>query len=232
MGLIEIIVLNDEDARVAEAFGADRLELVSAMTEGGLTPSYGTIKNVVNSVSIPVMIMVRPHSFSFQYRKEEWQTFREDIKAIRDLGAAGIVFGAITNRENIDFELLAMVLEEAKGLQVTFHRAIDEGDPLSLYKSLIQSGYKIDRVLTSGGKPTVREGIETIQNMIEESHKTATNPIIMPGSGLSLENITYIHNQLHAAEYHFGSAARIEGKFYNLIQGDKIKKIREIVQKQ
>ena len=229
MSLIEIIALNAEDARVAESFGADRLELVSAMAEGGLTPSYGTIKNVVNSVSIPVMVMVRPHSFSFHYRKEEWETFREDIKAIRNLGAAGIVFGATTDRQNIDFELLDMVLEEAKGLQVTFHRAIDEGDSLSLYKLLCQSGHKIDRVLTSGGKPTVTEGIETIQSMIEESYKTATNPIIMPGSGLNLDNITYIHNQIHAAEYHFGSAVRKEGKFYNPIQGDKIKRISEIV---
>lgn len=229
MSLIEIIALNDEDARIAEASGADRLELVSAMGEGGLTPSNGIIKTVVRSVSIPVMVMVRPHSFSFSYRKEEWNAIREDIKAIQDLGAAGIVFGAITENQKVDFNLLSLVLEEARGLSVTFHRAIDEGNTLEMYRELCQSSLYIDRILTSGGKPTVVNGIETLKNMVKESSQSSSYPSIMPGSGLSIDNIAQIHTQLQASEYHFGSAVRVSGDFRNPIQGEQIEEIRKIV---
>jgi copper homeostasis protein len=229
MSLIEVIALNSEDAVTAEAHGADRLELVSAIGEGGLTPSYGIIKTVVRSVSIPVMVMVRPHSYTFSYRKEEWNAIKEDIKVIQDLGAAGIVFGAITENKTVDMELLQMVLEEARGLSVTFHRAIDEGNSMEIYRELCHSSFFVDRILTSGGKLTALAGIETLKKLIKESDKVGSAPAIMPGSGLTLDNIAYIHKQLHAAEYHFGSAVRIEGNFRNSIQGDKIEEIREIV---
>lgn len=229
MSLVEIIALNEEDAKIAEAYGADRLELVSAIGEGGLTPSYGTIKTVIQSVSIPVMVMVRPHSYSFVYRKQEWNAIREDIKLIQELGAAGIVFGALTERKTIDFELLAMVLEEASGLSITLHRAIDEANSLELYQSLCQLPFPVDRVLTSGGKPTAIEGIKTLINMVKESRQSTTCPIIMPGAGLSTENIGFVHEQLQASEYHFGSAVRIDGDFRNQIQGDKIQRIKKIV---
>ncbi|WP_462410577.1 copper homeostasis protein CutC [Neobacillus sp. Marseille-QA0830] len=228
MSLVEVIVLNQEEARTAEAHGADRLELVSAMSEGGLTASYGTIKTVVQSVTIPVMVMVRPHSFSFVYRKHEWDAMKEDIKVIRELGAAGIVFGANTEQKTVDYELLEMVLEEAKGLSVTFHRAIDEVDSLAICKSLCDSPFKIDRILTSGGQPTVPNGLDTLQKMIEVSQKT-NGPIIMPGGGLNADNIGYIHKQLQASEYHFGSAVRLDGNFKNPIRGDVIQTIKKLV---
>lgn len=229
MSLIEIIALNEEDARIAEAHGADRLELVSAMGEGGLTPSYGIIKTVVRNVSIPVMVMVRPHSFSFMYRKEEWNAIKEDIKAIQDLGAAGIVFGAITKYHTVDVELLGMVLEEARGLSITFHRAIDEANTIELYRELCSSTYFVDRILTSGGKPTAAAGMDTLKSMIIESGKSPFNPVIMPGAGLSFGNIAQIHNQLQASEYHFGSAVRLDGDFRNPIHGEKIEELRKIV---
>ncbi|MBO0959734.1 copper homeostasis protein CutC [Neobacillus sp. MM2021_6] len=229
MSKVEIIVLNAEDARTAEAYGADRLELVSAMTEGGLTPSHGIMKTVVRSVKIPVMVMVRPHSFSFVYRKEEWEAIREDIKIIKELGAAGMVFGAINDQQKVDFDMLSMVLEEAKGLSVTFHRAIDETNSLEAYHSLCQSPFKVDRILTSGGRPTVSEGLDSVKKMINVSQTSKDNPIIMPGSGLSVNNIEYIHNQLHAAEYHFGSAVRKDADFHNQINGDEIQKIKKIL---
>ncbi|WP_312473296.1 copper homeostasis protein CutC [Neobacillus sp.] len=229
MSLVEIIVLNQEDAKYAEAYGADRLELVSAIAEGGLTPSYGTIKMVVESVKIPVMVMVRPHSYSFVYRRSEWDAISEDIKKIQEVGAAGVVFGALTEKQAVDFDILGMVLEEAKGLSLTFHRAIDQTDSLEVYKSLCQSPYHVDRVLTSGGKLRVPEGLDSLTGMIAESGKTTNSPIIMPGSGLSSRNIEDIHQQLQASEYHFGSAVRVDGDFRKKINGDEIQRIKRIV---
>ncbi len=229
MSLVEVIVLKQEDAQAAESNGADRLELVSAMSEGGLTPSYGTIKTVVKSVTIPVMVMIRPHSYSFVYRKKEWDAMKEDIKMVKELGAAGIVFGALTDHKTVDNELLAMVVEEAKGLSVTFHRAIDETDPLETYKSLCQSPFKMDRILTSGGKRSAPEALDTIQKMIAVSQETQSHPIIIPGAGLNLDNIEFIHKKLRAKEYHFGSAVRIDGDFNNRICGDAIQRIKSLV---
>jgi len=229
MSLVEVIVLNQEDSQTAEAYGADRLELVAAIAEGGLTPSYGTIKTVVQSVSIPVMVMLRPHSYSFVYRKKEWEAMREDMKRIQELGAAGIVFGALTEQHTVDFEMLALILEEANGLSVTFHRAIDETDPWKTCQSLCQSPFHIDRILTSGGKQSVPDGLDTIKRMMKETQITENPPIIMPGAGLNADNIGWIHQQLHAAEYHFGSAVRGNGDFKNPIRGDVLQQIKRIV---
>jgi copper homeostasis protein len=229
MSLVEIIVLNDEDARTAEAHGADRLELVSAIGEGGLSPSYGIIRTVVESVRIPVMVMVRPHSYSFTYRIGEWAAMREDIRIVRELGAAGIVFGAITEMGTLDRELLGMVLEEAKGLSVTFHRAIDEGNTLEIYRSLYEGHFGVQRVLTSGGKPTAIEGIDKIKSMMEIGEGSSQAPIIMPGSGLTDKNIGKVHKELQALEYHFGSAVRHDGSFRKPINGKVIEKIKHDV---
>lgn len=230
MSQIEVIVLNEEDAKVAEANGADRLELVSAIGEGGLTPSYGVIKRVVNSVKIPVMVMIRPHSFSFVYKKEEWEVLREDIRMVKELGAAGIVFGALSEDQLVDFDILSMVLEEGSDLSVTFHRAIDEANPISIYHSLCSSHHVIDRILTSGGKPTVMEGIDVLQNLVRDSVQGDKKPVvIMPGSGLKLDNIEFIHQTLHAEEYHFGSGVRVNGDFRQSIDGEALRKIRRVV---
>ncbi|MBZ5753877.1 MULTISPECIES: copper homeostasis protein CutC [Metabacillus] len=232
MSKIEVIVLNDEDAKIAEAYGADRLELVTAIGEGGLTPSYGAIKRVVNSVKIPVMIMLRPHNYSFTYQKEEWDMIREDIRIIRELGAEGIVFGALTEEKLVDFDILAMVLEEADSLSITFHRAIDESKPLEIYRSLCESPHKINQVLTSGGKPTVMQGLEGLRNLVKDSMRDNDKPVIMPGSGLDINNIKFIHQTLQAQQYHFGSGVRKEGDFRQSIDRKILQKIKGIVYSQ
>lgn len=229
MSKVEVIVLNQEDAKIAEAYGADRLELVSAISEGGLTPSYGAIKSVVNSVNIPVMVMIRPHSYSFVYQKEEWEMMTEDIKAARELGAAGIVFGALTNKKLVDYDILQTVIEEAKGLSITFHRAIDETMPLEIYTSLCESPFKVNQVLTSGGAPNVIEGLNTLRKLVADSVNGSERPIIMPGSGLDLNNIEFIHRTLHARQYHFGSGVRVGRDFRHSIDGKVLQEIKGIV---
>ncbi|MGM7723567.1 copper homeostasis protein CutC [Metabacillus sp. Hm71] len=229
MSKIEVIVLNERDAQMAEAYGADRLELVTAIDEGGLTPSYGVIKRVVHSVNIPVMVMIRPHSYTFVYQKEEWEAMREDIKIVRELGAAGIVFGALTEEGTVDFPILEMAVKEAGSMSVTFHRAIDEAMPLDIYKSLCGSHLKINQVLTSGGKPSVIEGLQTLRNLVGDSVTDTEKPVIMPGSGLTLNNIEFIHETLSAPYYHFGSGVRINGDFRHTIDGKILQKIKRIV---
>ncbi len=227
--LIEIIVQNVEDAKLAEKNGANRLELVTAMTEGGLTPSYGVIKEVVQNVSIPVHVMVRPHGYSFTYSEYDKRVILEDVKMIKKLGAAGIVFGSLTEDREIDVSFLEKVIESANGMKITFHRAIDEArDILEAYKTLQHYSDSIQTILTSGGEATALAGVENLASMIELASQKSS-PVIMPGSGLSHNNIVELHEQLHATEYHFGSAVRINGKFSEPINGNTIQKIKELL---
>ncbi|MFS0824016.1 copper homeostasis protein CutC [Bacillus sp. 1P02SD] len=227
--LIEIIVQHAEDAKLAEEHGANRLELVTAMTEGGLTPSNGIIKDVVQAVTIPVHVMVRPHGYSFTYSEDDKRVILEDVKVCKELGATGIVFGSLTETGEIDEAFLQKVIDAADGMKITFHRAIDEAkDIIAAYKTLQKYSDSIQAVLTSGGAQKALEGVENLKAMLALSREKPS-PVIMPGSGLSHNNIVEIHQKLHATEYHFGSAVRINGKFSEPINGNTIKKIREIL---
>ncbi|WP_099353830.1 copper homeostasis protein CutC [Fredinandcohnia onubensis] len=226
--LVEIIVQDAVDARMAEEHGANRLELVTAMTEGGLTPSYGIIKDVVQAVSIPVHVMIRPHGYSFTYSEDDKRVILEDINVCKELGATGIVFGSLTESGEIDEAFLEKVIEAADGMKITFHRAIDEAkDIIEAYKTLQKYSDSIQTVLTSGGAPKALEGVENLKTMLALAKKPS--PVIMPGSGLSHNNIVELHEKVHATEYHFGSAVRINGKFSEPINGNTIKTIKELL---
>src|SRR5690554_410815 len=123
---LEVIVQNGSEAKQAEQLGADRLELVAAISEGGLTPSYGTIKAVLSEVEIPVQVMIRPHSYHYHYSLEEWKAMEQDIQAVTELGGKGIVIGALTNDNEPDEEFLDRLFDTFPQLDVTFHRAFDE----------------------------------------------------------------------------------------------------------
>nr|WP_309100084.1 copper homeostasis protein CutC [Fredinandcohnia onubensis] len=226
---VEIIVQDAVDARMAEEHGTNRLELVTAMTEGGLTPSYGIIKDVVRAVSIPVHVMIRPHGYSFTYSEDDKRVILEDIKVCKELGATGIVFGSLTESGEIDEAFLEKVIEAADGMKITFHRAIDEAkDIIEAYKTLQKYSDSIHTVLTSGGAPKALEGVENLKTMLALA-KEKPSPVIMPGSGLSHNNIVELHEKVHATEYHFGSAVRINGKFSEPINGNTINTIKELL---
>lgn len=83
------------------------------------------IEKVVNSVNIPVNVMVRPHANSFVYSESDIDIMRKDIKIIHDLGANGVVLGVLDKASNINENYLNILLEESKDLYITFHKAID-----------------------------------------------------------------------------------------------------------
>ncbi len=114
--MIEIIALTPDEAKCIEAAGAGRIELVSVLPEGGLTPSCGMIEKVVKSVRIPVNIMIRPHARSFSYKKDEIDIMRKDIMIARELGANGVVFGALNDKGEISEEDILELIEICGGL--------------------------------------------------------------------------------------------------------------------
>jgi copper homeostasis protein len=124
--LLEVIATTVADARAAERGGADRLELITAMGEGGLTPSIGLIESVIEAVGIPVNVIVRPHSRSFVYDADDYAVMLRDVRAIAKTRANAIVVGMLRADGSVDTDGLARVIEAADGLQLTFHRAFDE----------------------------------------------------------------------------------------------------------
>ncbi|OCA90029.1 MULTISPECIES: copper homeostasis protein CutC [unclassified Bacillus (in: firmicutes)] len=225
--ILECIVENEKDAIKAEQLGFNRLELVSAMSEGGLTPSYGTIKRVIENVKIPVQVMLRPHSYSFEYDEFDWMSMKEELQAFSDLGVQGIVFGCLRNGK-IDQDLLEKVIKEVPHFDITFHRAFDE---LKSYveglEVLCQYSQHVKRILTSGGESRAYEGRETLQQLITLSDGWS-GPEILIGGGLDKEHIQELHSFLNAKEYHFGSGVRKDRSFANGFDTEKIEYLLEL----
>jgi copper homeostasis protein len=204
--LLEGIATTLEDAKRIEQAGADRIELVSSLTEGGLTPSFALIDRVINDISIPVNVMVRPHAQSFCYTSDDIDIMIKDMEMIRSIGANGVVWGVLDEQNNIDFRSLERLLEASSGLDITFHRAIDcLTDPVQGVAKLTK--YKeITSVLTSGGFGDWNERLSTIKAMCNISEHIS----ILVGSGLTKNNILEIHEQVQTSQYHFGTALRIQ----------------------
>jgi len=225
---IEVITLNKEDTLQAEKLGADRVELVSAIQEGGLTPSYGTIKNVLKNTEIDVQVMVRPHSYGFIYDEKDWETIKEDISMIKQLGGNRIVLGAITEDGVVDEALLEKVIELAPNIDITFHRAFDQvTSQKDAYKTLCN--YKnVKRILTSGGKDKALDGVNNLRELVTLS-KELEGPEILVGSGVSPDNLAHLHNKIGANEYHIGSGVRMDGDFGKDLSGEKIAQAKTVV---
>jgi copper homeostasis protein len=225
--IIEAIADSLEDAKTAQTAGADRIELVTGLLEGGLTPSYGLIKSVCSELTIPVNVMIRPHSRSFCYTEEDLNIMLEDIEICRNLGAAGVVFGALTQEKKIDEDKLRKLIQTSKGLDITFHRAFDEVDNMSTALVVLQKYPEISRILTSGSKQKATEAVEELGQLAELSEGTGLS--IMAGSGLTPQNLQAFLEKVNVSEVHFGSGIRFESSYQNPIDPNKIKTIRKIV---
>ncbi|GIP27917.1 hypothetical protein J23TS9_30470 [Paenibacillus sp. J23TS9] len=224
---LEVIATNLTDAILAEQGGADRIELVTGIMEGGLTPGPGLIKEAVRHLHIPVHVMVRPHSQSFVYDEHDLQTMREDIAFIKESGAAGIVLGALTPSGVVNTEALDLLLQDTAGLNVTFHRAFDEiEDQLSALKVL--SRYpQINRILTSGGPLPAPKSAPQIERLVETARGTGIR--ILAGYGLSVPVLQNFVQTTGVEEVHFGSALRIDGDQLKPVDPFRVQAAKQII---
>ena len=217
--MIEIIGATIDDVKRIEEGGADRVELVSALSEGGLTPSYSLIKRAVQSVNIPVNVMIRPHSKSFMYTEEEIQLMVEDIMIAKKLNVSGVVFGVLDKYNEICIPSLEKLLKACDGIDVTFHKAIDElSDQVKGIETLAKYD-QIKNVLTSGGKGDILRNIPVIKNMVEK----AKHINVIVGGGLNFGNIKEIIKNTKAPQYHFGTAIRNDKSIFGEINIDSLR---------
>lgn len=205
---IEVCAASIESALAAEKGGADRIELCSALSEGGLTPSAGMIKYACENLNIPVFVLIRPRSGDFLYSNDEFETIKEDILATKAYGAKGIVVGILNADGSIDYLRMKMLMEFAKPMEVTFHRAFDMAkDPFIALEEIIKLGCQ--RILTSGQAVTALQGAELLGQLV----KKAENRIkIMPGSGIKPGNLTQIAKTSGAREFHFSASAELQSQ--------------------
>jgi copper homeostasis protein len=196
--IIEIATSDFSTTKSAVEGGADRIELCSNLAEGGTTPSYGTIKQCREAFSVSLYPIIRPRGGDFLFTKDEFEIMLQDVKFCKQLGCDGIVIGLLNMDGTIDIARTAALIEAAYPLGVTFHRAFDRcKDPFEALEQLIEIG--CERILTSGQKPSVVDGIELVAEL---NKKAGERIIIMPGSGVRIENIKMLAEKTGCLEFH------------------------------
>jgi copper homeostasis protein len=195
--LIEVVASTVHSCVEAELGGAGRIELCSALGSAGITPSSGLLEVVKRHISIPVYVMIRPREGDFTYSNQEIEVMLREIDMLGASGADGFVFGALKTDGTIDDELTSRLVKHCGTTPVTFHRAVDlSPDPIQAVRVIIDCG--CERILSSGGKKSAPEGIETILAM----HDAAGGKIsIMPGGGINANAFEKIYHP-DISEYH------------------------------
>jgi len=182
---LEICTSNFQSAINAQNAGAHRVELCSELAVGGITPSYGLIKQVMETIKIPVFVLIRPRSGNFTYSDDEFNIMKRDIQLCKELGCNGIVSGVLNFDNSIDIERTRELIEHSKPLYFTFHRAFDwTPNPYEAMEQLIEMN--VDRILTSGHESSAEKGIFVLQQL-----KTLANGriTILPAGGINSGNI-------------------------------------------
>lgn len=203
---LEICVDSIESAINAQSAGADRIELCDNLYEGGTTPSFGMIASVRENLSIGVHVIIRPRGGDFLYSDPEFDIMRRDIEMCGEAGVDGVVIGILRNDGTIDIERTSKLIELAQPMSVTFHRAFDVcSDSFKGLEEIIRTGAA--RVLTSGQKNIVPEGVELIKQLVKQADKRI---IVMPGSGIDESNIENIARITGASEFHLTGRKTID----------------------
>lgn len=195
---VEICVDSPEGAFAAERGGADRVELCDNLLEGGTTPSAGAIKITRAGLRIGLQVMIRPRGGDFLYHATELEVMREDIRMAKALGADGVVFGCLTADGDIDRARTRELIELARPMNVTFHRAFDMcRDPRKALEALVELG--VERVLTSGQEATCLEGLELLAAFEKQANGRI---IVLPGGGITPLNVERIVAATGVSEVH------------------------------
>lgn len=198
---LEICCFSVESAINAEKFGADRIELCDNYSEGGTTPSYAAVKLALNKLGIPLNVIVRPRGGDFLYSEFEYEIIKEDVLAIKELHTNGVVVGFLKPNGEIDLERTREIVDLAKPMEVTFHRAFDMcREPLSALEQLKDTG--VTRILTSGAQSTVMEGVDLLTELVK---KAGDNISIMPGCGVNDKTLGELIEKTNAREFHSAS---------------------------
>ena len=220
---LEVIAFTIESCLVIERAGAHRIELCDNPADGGTTPSYGFLKTAREKTSIDLYPMIRPRGGDFLYNADEFEIMKKDVLLCKEIGCEGVVLGILNTDGTIDEKRTAYLIELAYPLGVTFHRAFDRvRDGMEALETLIDIG--CERILTSGLKPNVTEGSETLTQLVKAADERI---IIMPGSGVRSSNISELAIQTGAVEFHTSARATVLSKmnYINSAMNEELKTV-------
>lgn len=199
--VVEICLSGIDSAMAAQAGGAQRVELCENLMEGGTTPSQGMLALVSEKLDIGIMAMVRPRGGDFLYTDLEFAVMEQDVKLMHQHGVQGVVFGMLLANGRIDKERTRRLLELARPMEVTFHRAFDMArDPYEALDDLLELG--VDRLLTSGQELTAMRGLGLIRELQARAGNALT---LMPAVEVTAENARHIVETTNVREIHIGS---------------------------
>lgn len=221
--ILEICCADIDSVRAAVAGGADRIELCCALSEGGLTPSYGQLRDALRQ-DIPVNVLIRARGGDFVYNADEVRAMVDDIRMAVDMGANGVVIGALTPDGDVDIDAVGRMAEAAKGVHITFHRAFDVcREPFAALEDIVRLG--CDTLLTSGHSADALAGA----GMLAQLHSRAAGRIaIMAGCGVTPLNAAEILRISQADALH-GSASTTPGNGRKTTDVAKVKSLRKII---
>ncbi|HLV86844.1 MAG TPA: copper homeostasis protein CutC [Candidatus Sulfotelmatobacter sp.] len=201
--LIEVCVDSVASATAAERGGAARVELCTSLIEGGVTPSAGMIAAVRRRISIGLQVIIRPRGGDFCYEEDEFDLMGRDIEIAKELGADGVVLGVLSIDGTVDVDRTRQLVDIARPLNVTFHRAIDmSADLLEALDDICDTG--ADRVLTSGGEQECLKGAETLSRLVKSAGNRIT---IMAGGGIGPDDVAGILERTGVTEIHVGMSS-------------------------
>jgi copper homeostasis protein len=218
--ILEIACFNVESALIAQSSGADRIELCENYEEGGLTPSQKIILETRDKIQVPLHVIIRPRAGDFVYSIPEIEEMKKSILFCKEHKIDGIVLGVLTGANEIDGSACNALIELAKPMSLTFHRAVDQCINLDkAFENLVQMG--IERVLSSGCKNSAVEGIVQLKKLQE---KYGEKIVIMPGGGIRSSNIKRL---LESGCKEFHSAALMHGE--KIADAAEIKKLKQFL---
>lgn len=204
--IFEVCLEGVDSVVAAAAGGAQRVELCANLTEGGTTPSWGTVAAGRHAAAVEIMVMIRPRGGDFCYSEGELAAMLEDIEHLKPLGVQGFVFGCLTPDGRVDEAATARLIAAARPFSVTFHRAFDvTADPYASLEQLIALG--VDRVLTSGQAPSVPEGLELLRELVALAKDRI---IILPGAGITPDNVAEVLSRTGCREFHATAWREVE----------------------
>ena len=203
--LVEACVDAIDAAMEAEWGGADRIELCGELLQGGVTPSHGLIEAVWDQLSIPLFVLIRPRTGDFLYTADELDVMERDIRIARSLHVDGIVAGALTTDGDVDVAAMRCILDAARPMEVTFHRAFDfTRDQDAALDQLLE--LEVDRVLTSGGAATALQGAECLARL---NLRAGSELPVMAGGAITSSNVAEIVRRSGVREVHLRAAERV-----------------------
>jgi len=226
MYTLEVIASTPKDIIISQQNGAHRVELVSGLSEGGLTPSIGLLEQAKKVAKIPIMVMIRPRGGDFSYDEVDIHVMEKDIKIVKELGLAGIVFGALDEHNELNFQAIKNLMKLADGLDITFHRAFDATN--DIYCTAVKlNELGIKRILTSGQAENSFLGIT---KLVELQDKFLNDLTFMPGVGITPYNIAeFLKETPITKEVHLGLGVRANKDPLSAVQGELVSMTRQIL---